>query len=844
MRLREGRTLVAAALQLAALALLLLALAGVAWLDARSQPRWLVLVDRSASVPPAAAEEALTEVVGAAREAGAGELRFIEFAGRTAPPAGAPVALAAALEPSATNLEAALLSALASSQVADDGASFGGLVMISDGLATTGDTPRALQALRDAGLQVHWRPAGRPTPPVRIAEVLAPARATIGQPLQVTVRLAGPAAGAPLRVTASVRAFEGSVRGSGEATARDGQATIELVATGSGALLVDVALEEASGGRTIEQRSAAAVIDVGARAPILYVQGGARLPASAPVAPLADSLRRGGWKLEVVPAARLDAFADLLAGYRAVILDDVAVNDAGERLWHALAEAVRSQGLGLLVLGGERSFARGGYRGSVLESLLPLRLEPAALEQAASVVFVVDKSGSMGEGSAGVDRFHLAQRAVLETAHALGEHDALGLVVFDVEARILVPLVPATEGLAAIERDWPVTPGGGTRLAPAVEAAAAALEGSGAARRLLVLVTDGFVDEAPLAALRERLARARIETLALAVGPDADDAALARVVGASGVVLRVREAAELPRVMRTGVERRRARVERGAIGVLQRGNLPFAPLAPAGWPAVAAYHVTRPQPQAMVPLLSERGDPLLALHLAGSGRVVALATGLGAWTPDWLAWREWPRLAGGLAEWTAGVGEPLALKVTDLLDALLVETELTAAADGPLRPSPTLTITPPGAAPLTLTPELAAPGRWRARQPAAGPGLYSVTAVAADGTRGTGGAGGTGRHLHLRRAVAEDDSQGLHPDLPAWQAQGWIHPWDAQALRRPADPGAARRPTDRVLLALALLLFAAGVVVDRSHTDGRVWRVGLERLWAALRRWRSRGADR
>src|SRR6185369_300520 len=97
------------------------------------------------------------------------------------------------------------------------------------------------------------------------------------------------------------------------------------------------------------------------------------------------------------------------------------------------------------------------------------------------------------------------------------------------------------------------------------------IERSGAARRMLVLVTDGFIDDAPLAELRARLDRSRIETIALAVGPDADANALERLVGAeAGVVLRVNEAAELPLVMRSGLERRRARVERGTIAVAQR----------------------------------------------------------------------------------------------------------------------------------------------------------------------------------------------------------------------------------------------------------------------------------
>ena len=62
-----------------------------------------------------------------------------------------------------------------------------------------------------------------------------------------------------------------------------------------------------------------------------------------------------------------------------------------------------------------------------------------------------------------------------------------------------------------------------------------------------MLVTDGFVVDGDDAALLERMARARIELLALAVGPDADLAALGHLVHAGrGEVLRVAEAAELP----------------------------------------------------------------------------------------------------------------------------------------------------------------------------------------------------------------------------------------------------------------------------------------------------------
>ena len=54
-----SRTSIALALQLAALVALSLSLLGVAWLDPRSKPRALLLVDRSQSVPRAAADKAI-----------------------------------------------------------------------------------------------------------------------------------------------------------------------------------------------------------------------------------------------------------------------------------------------------------------------------------------------------------------------------------------------------------------------------------------------------------------------------------------------------------------------------------------------------------------------------------------------------------------------------------------------------------------------------------------------------------------------------------------------------------------------------------------------------------------
>lgn len=799
MILGHARTAAALALELAALVVLGLALIGVAWLDGRSKPQVLVLVDRSHSVPRADSDEAVAHIANTAQAAGAARPQVVEFAGRPGAPMAPASHTVADLEPAATNIEAALEAALA----AHARSPLAGVVVVSDGFENRGDMGRALRVVRDAKLPLHWVAVGRPAPQVRVVEVLAPDRVLVGQRLRVDVQVAGQL-DKPLRVKATMRSRSGDTQLVNADAVNAAKVTVEFDAVQVGAAVVDVALEDPVSGQTFDALPDAAVIDVAPRAAILYAQGSGGT--------LARSLVQGGWSLDLVSAARLDAHADTLGGYQAVILDDVAIADASPRFWRSLVSEVKGRGLGLMVLGGGRSFARGSYRGSLLESVLPVVSEPAALDQAAAVVFAVDKSGSMGQGSGGVDRFQLAQRAVLETARGLAERDSLGLMVFDVVPRVLIPLAPAPAGIQALERDWPVRPNGGTKLAPALEAAVDQLERSAAPRRMLVIVTDGFVDDAPLAALRERLDRARIETIALAVGPDADIGALQRVVGAqAGLVRRVNQAAELPLVMRTALERRRAHIERGAIAVEQRLALPFSPGVFKDWPPVVAHFVTRSQAEATVAVQSQRGEPLIAFQRAGHGRVVAVTCGLGPWSEPWLQWSQWPRLAGGLADWISGSvqGDATSLSVSDLPAGLQVDADFQALPVRSGTEGISIAVDTPAAPGRALAAEAIAPGRLRATLPDAGPGLYTFVLSSPLGTQ---------RLQHLRRQRTEDRFWGANPALDTWKAAGLVSDWDPAALARRHDDHRPR-PVDRTLVLLGLALFLCGVLIDRTRLN-------------------------
>jgi len=624
MNIGSPRIAFALLLRLGALTLLVLAAIGRPWPPPGAATQVVLLSDRSASVDAAQFDRARAEVLQDLRDA-ASETAVVEleFAGRAAP-LRAPAAHAGAasrsredIEPLATDLEAALRAALSSVDAARPAA----LVVLSDGLAIRGDTRRALEGVAATGVPLLWRTVPPDAAAPRIVAVHAPANAQPQQPIAVGIELGG-AAARPAIVAIAARDQPATSAVLPISAGPLAGVSLSVQSQAPGTLLLDVTLTDAASGEVLDSRNAAVAVDVQPPAALLYVANGE--------APLASSLRAGGWTLHVVRPRTLDAEAGALDRYAGIVLDDVPAGAARAVTWQSLVAAVREQGTGLLVLGGEHSFAAGGYRDSPLESLLPVQSRASAPGDAASVAFVVDKSGSMGASAAGVDRFGLAQRAVIETAATLSAQDSGVVIVFDVEAREIVPLQRAADFQRAIAAPWPARPRGGTRLAPALDLAITRLEGSPPGRRFLVLVTDGFVVDGDDAALLGRMARAGIELLALAVGPDADLAALGRLAQAGrGEVLRVAEAAELPSLMRDSLESRRAPVERGRFRVRERSALPFPVAAAAGWPPVAAYAVTSPRPAAAVHLESERGDPLLASWQAGLGRAIAVKSDTG-----------------------------------------------------------------------------------------------------------------------------------------------------------------------------------------------------------------------
>ena len=684
---------------------------------------------------------------------------------------------------SATDIDAALAAAL---RLADPDRPTS-LLLLTDGRETGGTAAVRLRQAREAGIPVRLLelPSRAMDGACRLQSLATRDRVGADQSFAVDVFLAGNAGAAgAVALTVDGRPLADRrvhIDASGQGFARfrvDGltAGTARITATPDGTHCV---------GRPISR-----IVNVDGPSRILYVHAAGTRP------PFAAALERGGWALRRLPPSRL---AGALGGGATalVVLDDIAAPEIGADATEALRVGLDRGLLGLLVLGGPHSFGAGGYRRSPLEALLPVIAEGRDREDPSALMFVIDTSGSMAARDPAGDRLAIARAAIRQTLQGLRPDDAVGLIAFDVEAKVLVALGQHADAADRLPDSLVKGASGGTRVAAALTAGAAALSAAPQSQRILVLATDGEIGDESVAGLAARFAEQRIELVALAIGEDTDTAALERLAaGHRGRVMRVGHAADLPRLMRSEVEALRPAFQPGprvasVVEATPFGGRPGAQLD--------GYMVSTARPAARRYLESDLGDPLLATMPVGSGLSAALPGGLGGWAASWLDQPESARWLGGLVAWL-GPGTLDGWSIQAALDgdrwSLTVESaDFAVDETGP--PDGRILLVDPLGRPSEWPLEATAPGRWQATLRLRDAGVHRATAIVGDH-----------RLSHTLLYGPEDELRAPpHEDaIRRWRVEGLATPWDE--TRHPADgrSGGLRGALLATFLALYLLL--------------------------------------
>ncbi len=86
---------------------------------------------------------------------------------------------------------------------------------------------------------------------------------------------------------------------------------------------------------------------------------------------------------------------------------------------------------------------------------------------------------------------------------------------------------------------------------------------------------------------------------------------------------------------------------------VQAGSEAISGISPGEFPLLLGYVCTTPKGRAEVPLVTQKGDPLLAQWQYGLGRAVAFTSDARAkWAVNWLSWAKYRQFWLQLAQWS------------------------------------------------------------------------------------------------------------------------------------------------------------------------------------------------
>lgn len=381
-----------------------------------------------------------------------------------------------------------------------------------------------------------------------------------------------------------------------------------------------------------------------------------------------EALRLQGFEAAVQPPLNVPWSVEAWEAWDLLVLLDVPAHSLHSTQLEAMQTWVERQGGGVVILGGEHAFGPGGYLRTPLDELSPLSSEVKREAPAVTMLFVIDRSGSMQQQVAGSTRMEIAKEAAASAIELLGPGSRVGVVVFDSEAEVLVPLTPveaAADIQEAIER---IRAGGGTSLYPALTAVADELAGDDSAAKHVVVLTDGMSQAGDFASAIAALKSLGATIAFVGIGSGADRVQLNDLAAYAGGALHVTDDVRaLPSILAQEALLASEDLVRNGSVLVEQSEAGFPAtgvVAPAG--RIEGYVLTEAKPSAQVQLWSDEPTPapILATWRHGLGRVVAFASqGAGPWVENWLPVEAFAGVWGSYARWASGTDLPEGIDV-------------------------------------------------------------------------------------------------------------------------------------------------------------------------------------
>lgn len=612
----------------------------------------------------------------------------------------------------------------------------GRLVLLSDGNENAGNAEQvaSLAAARGVPLEVVPLVGSADTAPMQLVGVNLPTSAREGQQLRLQAHTVAATAGA---ARLQVR-DNGQVVVDRTVQVAPGQGTINVMVPEPQAGFNRYSVSFQSDDDTNAQNNVVETYTmVSGRPDVLLVEG---TPGEAQN--LHDALLAANVRVTTIAPDALPTTLEALNRYDAVVLVDVPLHALPVQMSAILPAYVRDMDRGLAMIGGPDSFGAGGYSGTPIETALPVMMEPRSEQQtpAASIVVVIDVSGSMATYEGSTQRVKLAAEGAARIVDQMRDDDEITVIPFDNVPHDTVGPLPGTERAQALSLLNKIqTYTNGINTYDALTEAAHYLRASHKPVRHLITISDGndTVQRRGAPELVQQLQREGVTMTGIALGEGSDVSFiqdLARIGG--GRFFLAKNAASLPSIVANETRQViRPYLVEGSFNpvAITSGDGAQAPGILRGLSALPALHgyvATTARPTAQVLLQTPREEPLLAVTQYGLGHSLAWTSDMkGQWGKELVRWPDFSTFAAQMMSWLLPneATQPLTLEAETNGDQMVLSAHAQGAngqAMTGLRVMGQMLATTGSAQPVLF--QEVTPGMYRAVVDNAQPGAYEV----------------------------------------------------------------------------------------------------------------------
>lgn len=641
-----GRRWIAFVLRLVVVLLVVLAIAGVQWKQPMEGMNVFFLLDRSDSIP-SPQQEAARRLANtfAAEKKKTDRVGLLVF--------GTEAALETTASEKMDSKDTKILAVVGSQRTDIAGAVRLGtaafpetgqkrIVLLSDGNENIGDAMAAVLAARPLGVTVDVVPLGiERGNDVSVQKLGLPARVKKGQTFETKIFVQADQA-----QTATVRLYRNEQPlGEQKVTLTPGKNLYTFPQTLDQAGFFSYTVQlEAAGDNVPQNNHATSFVNVRGDPRVLVVSAEPEQDQ-----PLIEALRSARLEVKAAGLSGLPGTLAEMQSFDAIFISNLAAGDLGEDNMKLLESAVRDFGVGLVCVGGDQTYAAGGYRGTPLESTLPVNMELDSKKVLPSgAVAMVMHGMEFANGN------QVARDCALGVLDALGPTDEMGVVLWDGQDRWLFPMTKVGPNKSDLgKKIVGMNQGDLPSFQNVMTMAYEGLKKTSANLKHMIVFSDGDPG-APSPQLMQSIVGSKITVSTVLISGHAGPETMQAIANdGRGRFYNVQNAAQLPQIF----------IKEAAV-ILKSAIFeePFQPKLVAAsevvrgigaYPTLRGYVCTTPKARAEIPLVSDKGDPVLAHWQYGLGRAVAFTSDAKArWAKDWLGWGQFRQFWSQTAQWS------------------------------------------------------------------------------------------------------------------------------------------------------------------------------------------------